>query len=118
MMDKEIEATAKKLAEQLKESHEYKSLAGAVALVKNDEQTVALYKRMDLLQKQLMAKQAQGQKPTEEEVNEYKSIEQKLGQNPTMANLLKEEKRVYALLNKLQTQMTMPIGELYQELVK
>lgn len=117
-MDKEIEATAQKLAEQLKETHEYKSLAGAVELVKHDDQTVELYKRMDLLQKEIVAKQSKGQKPTKEEVNEYKTVEQKLGQNPTMANLLKEEKRVYALLNKLQSQMTMPIGQLYQDLVK
>jgi cell fate (sporulation/competence/biofilm development) regulator YlbF (YheA/YmcA/DUF963 family) len=117
-MADDIFESADKIAKQLEDTAEFKSVEAAVELIRNDPQTVELYKRMDLLQNQLMDKQAKKEKPTEEEINEYKTLEQKLGQNPTMANLLKEEKRMYQLLNKIQGRITKPIGKLYQQLVK
>ena len=114
----DIFENADAIAKQLEETAEFKSVKAAVELIRNDPQTVELYKRMDLLQNQLMEKQAKQEKPTEEEFNEYKTLEKKLGKNDTMANLLKEEKRMYNLLNKIQGRISKPIGELYQELVK
>lgn len=110
--------SANQLAEDLKQTPEYKALQDAVQKVKQDENSSALFKKMDEVQTEIITAQQAG-KPLSADVQKtYKELNEEVQKDKNIVNLLAVEQGLYKLIDDLQKTFTNPINDLYADLRK
>lgn len=108
--------TANQLAEDLKQTDQYKILAKSIEELKNDPASLKLYHRMDELQKKIMTAQQSGQPLSSELQKEYQEVNQAVEANDHLKDMITKEQAVFQMINEVQQAFTRPLGELYDSL--
>lgn len=111
-----INETAKKLADDFKNTKEFKDLHEALENVKKDATSSALYREMNSLQGQIMDAQQHGRDLTEDMRTKYEDLNKRLQDNEQMKTLIKAEEKVYSKLDEVQKTLTKPMADLYEKL--
>lgn len=111
-----INETAKKLADDFKNTKEFKDLHEALENVKRDATSSALYREMNSLQGQIMDAQQHGRDLTEDMRTKYEDLNKRLQDNEQMKTLIKAEEKVYSKLDEVQKTLTKPMADLYEKL--
>lgn len=110
--------SANQLAEDLKQTPEYKALGEAVKSVHSDENSSALFKKMDEVQSKIMTAQSTGKPLSADLQKEYKELNEKVQKDANIVKLLTAEQGLYKLIDDLQKTFTSPINDLYSDLRK
>lgn len=110
--------SANKLAEDLTQTDQYKALADAVKTVQENDESAALFKKMDELQTKIMQAQQSGQPLSQEDQEAYKNLNDEVQKNKQIVSLLQTEQKLYDLLNDIQKTYSKPINDLYEDLRK
>lgn len=108
--------TANQLADDLKQTDQFKALEKSIAELKQDPASVKLYHRMDELQKKIMTAQQSGQPLPSEFQKEYQEINQEVEANDHLKDMITKEQAVFQMINEVQQAFTRPLGELYDSL--
>lgn len=108
--------SANQLAEDLKKTPEYQALQEAVNAVKEDENSSALFKKMDEIQTEIITSQQTGKQLAEETKKEYQELNEKVQKDANIVKLLTAEQGLYKLIDDLQKTFTSPINDLYKDL--
>lgn len=107
---------ANQLASDLQKIDEYQTLKTAIEAVKSNEDSLALFKKMDKIQNAIMTAQSQGQELTKELQDEYQSLNEQVQKNEQILQLLKAEQGLYKTVEDVQKVITQPINDLYEGL--
>ncbi|MDF4030172.1 YlbF family regulator [Lactobacillus delbrueckii] len=110
--------TANQLANYLRETQQFLALKEAMDAVKADEDSLALFKELDAAQMEIMEAQQTGKELTEEQQDDFKSLNERVSQNTTLQSMLLAEQAVYTLLNDVQKNIGQPLSEAYEDLRK
>ncbi|MFS8961964.1 YlbF family regulator [Lactobacillus delbrueckii] len=110
--------TANQLANDLRETQQFLALKEAMDAVKADEDSLALFKELDAAQMEIMEAQQTGKELTEEQQDDFKSLNERVSQNTTLQSMLLAEQAVYTLLNDVQKNIGQPLSEAYEYLRK
>ncbi|APP02792.1 YlbF family regulator [Lactobacillus delbrueckii] len=110
--------TANQLANDLRETQQFLALKEAMDAVKADEDSLALFKELDAAQMEIMEAQQTGKELTEEQQDDFKSLNERVSQNTTLQSMLLAEQAVYTLLNDVQKNIGQPLSEAYEDLRK
>ena len=110
--------TANQLANDLRETQQFLALKEAMDAVKADEDSLALFKELDAAQMEIMEAQQTGKELTEEQQDDFKSLNERVSQNTTLQSILLAEQAVYTLLNDVQKNIGQPLSEAYEDLRK
>lgn len=110
--------SANQLAEDLKKTPEYEALQTATDAVKNDEKSLALFKKMDEVQTKIINAQQTGKPLAADVQQEYKDLNDKVQKDANIVKLLTAEQSLYKLIDDLQKTFTSPINDLYTDLRK
>lgn len=110
--------SANQLAEDLKKTPEYQALQEAVSAVKNDENSSALFQKMDKVQTEIMSAQQTGKPLSDDTQKEYKELNEKVQKDQNIVKLLTAEQGLYKLIDDIQKTFTSPINDLYSDLRK
>ncbi len=94
-----LEAKAKELADEMKETEEYKSLTSAQTRVKLDPVAQDLLTQLQTAQQELQQAQSEGQQISPDKVNEFQSLEQQAQNNLTLQHLLKAQQAFGEVMN-------------------
>lgn len=108
--------SANQLAEDLQKTPEYEALEKAIKKVESDEQSKALFKRMDEVQGKIIQAQQSGQEVSSDVQTEYQKLNGEVQKDKNIVNLLTVEQGLYKLMGDLQKTYTKPINDLYQDL--
>lgn len=108
--------SANQLAEDLQKTPEYEALEKAIKQVESDEQSKALFKRMDEVQGKIIQAQQSGQEVSSDVQTEYQKLNGEVQKDKNIVNLLTVEQGLYKLMGDLQKTYTKPINDLYQDL--
>lgn len=109
---------ANQLANDLRETQQFLALKEAMDAVKADEDSLALFKELDAAQMEIMEAQQTGKELTEEQQDDFKSLNERVSQNTTLQSMLLAEQAVYTLLNDVQKNIGQPLSEAYEDLRK
>lgn len=110
--------SANQLAEDLKKTPEYVELQNAVKDIQENEESAAMFKKMDQIQTQIMTAQQAGQPLSEDIQKEYKELSEKVQKDENIVKLLTAEQGLYKLIDDVQKTFTNPINDLYTDLRK
>lgn len=110
--------SANQLAEDLQQTPEYHALQKAIGGVKQDNNSTALFKKMDEIQNQIISAQQKGQSLSSELQQEYQDLSKKVKQDPNIVKMLQAEQGLYKLIDDVQKTFTRPISDLYEGLKK
>ena len=110
--------TANQLANDLRETQQFLALKEDMDAVKADEDSLALFKELDAAQMEIMEAQQTGKELTEEQQDDFKSLNERVSQNITLQSMLLAEQAVYTLLNDVQKNIGQPLSEAYEDLRK
>ena len=108
--------SANKLAEDLTQTDQYKALQKAIKDVEENDESSAMFKKMDELQAKIMQAQQSGQPLSDEDQKAYQELNAQVQKNDKIVALLKSEQGLYDLLGEIQKAYTKPINDLYEDL--
>ncbi|QJD73829.1 YlbF family regulator [Lactobacillus acetotolerans] len=108
--------SANQLASDLQKTNEFKALQEAVAGVKNNKDSLALFKKMDKLQTKIIDAQRSGKDLTKEDQKDYKDLNEKVQKDVGIIKLLKAEQGLYKTVDDVQKTFTEPINDLYDDI--
>ena len=108
--------SANKLAEDLTQTDQYKALQKAIKDVEENDESSAMFKKMDELQAKILRAQQAGQPLAAEDQQAYKDLNDQVQKNDLIVNMLKSEQALYDLLNDIQKTYSKPINDLYEDL--
>lgn len=94
--------SANKLAEDLTQTDQYKALQKAIKDVEENDESSAMFKKMDELQAKILRAQQAGQPLAAEDQQAYKDLNDQVQKNDLIVNMLKSEQALYDLLNDIQ----------------
>ena len=109
---------ANQLAQDLKETPEFKDLQAAVKAVMDDQESADLFKKMDALQTKIINAQQTGAPLSEDDQKVYQDLNKQVQDNKNIVKLLQSEQVLYKLLDDVQKTFTNPINDLYADLRK
>ncbi|MPW14945.1 YlbF family regulator [Lactobacillus helveticus] len=108
--------SANQLAQDLTKTDQYKAVGDAVNAVQADDESAALFKKMDEIQAKIMQAQQTGKPLSDEDQKAYKELNAQVQKNDKIVALLKSEQGLYDLLGEIQKAYTKPINDLYEGL--
>ncbi len=108
--------TANKLASEFQETDQFATLKKAIADVKENETSLALYREMEEFQKGILQKQQNGQEMTDDEKAKYQELDQKIQNDPHVKQVIMAEQGIYMLLDDIQKTIAKPITDLYEDI--
>lgn len=110
--------SANQLAEDMRQTDQFKALETALAAIKADEKSSSLFKQMDEIQAKIMTSQQNGQPLSKEDQDAYTKLSQEVQNDDNIGKLLAAEQGLYQLIDDVQKTFTKPINDLYQDLRK
>lgn len=110
--------SANQLAEDLKETSDFKELQAAVKAVLDNSESANLFKQMDAIQTKIISAQQTGAPLSEDDQKAYQELNKKVQDDKNIVSLLKAEQKLYQLLDDVQKTFTNPINDLYADLRK
>lgn len=108
--------SANQLASDLQKIDEFKNLDKAIKAVKANKESLALFKKMDSIQAQIIKAQQTGQKLPADSEKEYKELNAKIKEDSVIMQLLQAEQSLYGILDDVQKTFTKPMNDLYDDL--
>ena len=108
--------SANQLAQDLTKTDQYKAVGDAVKAVQADDESAALFKKMDEIQAKIMQAQQTGKPLSDEDQKAYQELNAQVQKNDKIVALLKSEQGLYDLLGEIQKAYTKPINDLYEDL--
>lgn len=106
------------LAQQLQaamlEGDAFKDLQTAYQALKDEAETYELFTGFQELQMTLQREQMQGKQPSKEDLEKAQAMAEKMSQNETITNLMKQERELDKLLSEINNVVTKPITDLYR----
>ena len=108
--------SANQVATDLQKLDEFKALSSAVAAVKNNEESAALFKQMDEMQTKIINSQSEGRDFPKDLEEDYKKLNEKVQKDAQILKLLQAEQSMYKTINDVQKAITKPINDLYDGL--
>ena len=88
----------------------------AIKDVEENDESSAMFKKMDELQAKILRAQQAGQPLAAEDQQAYKDLNDQVQKNDLIVNMLKSEQALYDLLNDIQKTYSKPINDLYEDL--
>lgn len=110
--------SANKMAEDLKQTPEFKALETAIKNVEENETSRHLFEQMDEIQSKIMQAQQTGQALDDSTKESYQKLNDQVQKDEVIVKLLNAEQGVYKLIDDLQKTFTRPINDLYSDLRK
>lgn len=109
--------TANELARQLRQTQEFQALTKAFDEVEKDNngETFKLFKQFEAKNVAMQKKQQQGQQMSKEEVSEMQDLATKVTAIDSVKNLMQKEQAVNQMLQQLNTTITSPLQDLYND---
>lgn len=108
--------SANQVAEDLKQTQEFVALKQAMAAVKANPDSLALFKELDQAQMEIMEAQANGKALTDKQKDHFESLNSRVSQDGTLQGMLLAEQQVYTLLNEVQKNIGKPLTDEYEDL--
>lgn len=108
--------SANQLASDLQKIDEFKNLDKAIKAVKANKESLALFKKMDSIQAQIIKAQQTGQKLPADSEKEYKELNAKIKEDSVIMQLFQAEQSLYGILDDVQKTFTKPMNDLYDDL--
>lgn len=107
--------TANQMANDLKESQQFKDMKQAFDMLKLDAVAYALFKQFQDKQMELQTKQMNGQEVTEDELKALQTLGDKMqGMEPITALMVKEQ-ALSQMMDELNRTISAPIVAIYQD---
>ena len=108
--------SANQVATDLQKLDEFKALSAAVAAVKNNEESAALFKQMDEMQTKIINSQSEGRDFPKDLEEDNKKLNEKVQKDAQILKLLQAEQSMYKTIDDVQKAITKPINDLYDGL--
>lgn len=108
--------SANQLASDLQKIDEFKKLEKAVADIKKNTDSSALFKEMDKMQTEIITAQSQGKELPSSTQENYKKLNEKVQKDQLILKLLEAEQGLYKTIDEVQKTITKPINDLYDGL--
>ncbi len=105
---------ANQLQNDLISTPQYKELEKAFSDLKEDKAAYQLFKNFQQSQNSLQQKQAQGSRPTDQEIKSFQSMAQEMRNQKSITTLMTKERQVSDILDGLNKIITKPLLDLYQ----
>lgn len=103
-----------RLENSFRKTSEYASVQQAVAEVKADEESLALFKSFRDLQMTLQQKQMQGEEITGEELEYAQKTAQLAQSNPKIEKMLQAEMALSGLIEEVNRVLMKPVQSIYE----
>lgn len=108
--------SANQVATDLQKIDEFTALKNAIAGVKNNKSSLALFKEMDKVQTEIITAQSQGKQLSKDLQDNYQKLNEKVQKDEQILTLLQAEKGMYKTVDDIQKAITKPINDLYEDL--
>lgn len=108
--------SANQVAADLQKLDEFKALQAAIAAVKNNQESTALFKQMDEMQTKIINSQTEGRDFPKDLKDDYQKLNEKVQKDQQILKLLQAEQALYKTVDDVQKAITKPINDLYDGL--
>lgn len=116
MTQNNIYDTANQLERDLRNLPAYADLKEAIELINSNEESKQLFNEFRNISNALQAKQMQGETPTEDEIAEIQAMSVKVQSDENITRLMMSEQQVSQVINDINTIITKPLNEVYQNI--
>lgn len=116
MTQNNIYDTANQLERDLRSLPAYAELKEAIELINSNEESKQLFNEFRNISSALQAKQMQGETPTEDEIAEIQAMSVKVQSDENITRLMMSEQQVSQVINDINTIITKPLNEVYQNI--
>lgn len=105
--------SANKLEQDLRQTQEYLDLSAAMAKLKAEPEAYDCFKRVQDAQKNLQAKQMQGDL-SDDDMNEIKKLAEESQGYESLTNLMEKEQALNAVFEEINKIIFKPVSEIYK----
>lgn len=116
MTENNIYDTANQLERDLRSLPAYAELKAAIEAINANEDSRQLFTEFRNISSSLQAKQMQGETPTDEEIAEIQAMSVKVQADENITRLMMSEQQVSQVINDINTIITKPLNEVYQNI--
>ena len=101
------------VAENLRETAQYKTLRDAIAAVEGEPEAKAIFARFQQAQTQINQAVQSGNEPAEDKIKAWQEVANEMEKYDSLKKMLEAEKGLNQLLMEINDIITKPIAELY-----
>lgn len=101
------------VAENLRETAQYKTLRDAIAAVEGESEAKAVFARFQQAQAQINQAVQSGNEPAEDQIKAWQEVANEMEKYDSLKKMLEAEKGLNQLLMEINDIITKPIAELY-----
>lgn len=108
--------TAYQLEKDLRENDSFVALEEAIKKVKSNPESLELLRKFRSGNEELQKKQASGEKPSEEEIQELQKLSMEFYSNKEISEMMEKERQLNIIIEDINRIIIGPLNELYNDL--
>ncbi|MDR2660822.1 MAG: YlbF family regulator [Lactobacillaceae bacterium] len=110
----EFNELTKELSQAMSNTVQFANLTKALQDVKDNQEAFDIFQKFQDAQSEIQTAQTTGKQPTEDQINNWRSISEKAQNIELIKKLSEAEMGINELLQQVNDEITKPLTELYQ----